>query len=143
MFILDTEVTIKAKPQDVWKMITEETQEGCWNPLVKKLKGELALGNRMEVVIEPPQQKPMTFKPVITRFEENRELRWVGQLPIPGLFQGEHIFRIEDQGNGHCKLYHSEHFRGLLLPMLKKGLDTHTRAGFELMNQKMKEILEK
>lgn len=143
MFILDTEVKIKAEPSAICKMITEETQNGDWNPLVKKLKGELALGNRMEVVIEPPEQKPMTFKPVITKYDENRELRWIGQLPIPDLFRGEHIFRIEDQGNGTCMLYHSEHFRGLLLPLLKKNLDTHTRAGFEQMNQKMKEILEK
>lgn len=34
----------------------------------------------------------MKFKPIILEAEANRELRWRGNLPIPGLFIGEHIF---------------------------------------------------
>ena len=37
----------------------------------------------------------MKFKPIILEAEANRELRWRGSLPIPGLFTGEHIFTIK------------------------------------------------
>jgi len=37
----------------------------------------------------------MTFRPTILKAEPNRELRWLGHLLVPGLFDGEHIFTIE------------------------------------------------
>ena len=37
----------------------------------------------------------MRFKPRVLKAEPNRELRWLGHLGIPGLFDGEHIFTIE------------------------------------------------
>jgi hypothetical protein len=141
MFDLKTEIEINAKANEVWEMITDKTQNGDWNPLVRTMEGELELGNQLKIIVEVPNQKPMTFKPVLTVFEENEELRWVGKLPL-GLFQGEHIFKIEETPNG-VRLTHNERFSGLLLPLMKKGLDTNTRAGFELMNQKLKDILEK
>jgi len=37
----------------------------------------------------------MTFRPTILKAEPERELRWLGRLLLPGLFDGEHVFEIE------------------------------------------------
>ena len=37
----------------------------------------------------------MTFKPRVLNAEPERELRWLGHLLVPGLFDGEHSFTIE------------------------------------------------
>ena len=45
---------------------------------------------------------------------------------------------LDPLGENRVRLTHSECFRGLLVPMLWKGLDTDTRAGFEQLNQALK-----
>ena len=36
----------------------------------------------------------MTFKPTVLVAEGPKELRWLGRLLLPGMFDGEHSFRI-------------------------------------------------
>ena len=73
----------------------------------------------------------MTFHPVVLVAELERELRWLGRLFVPGLFDGEHRFLIEPLSEHRVRFVHSEVFSGLLLPLLWRSLDTQTRQGFE------------
>jgi len=41
-------------------------------------------------ITDPPGDACVTFKPVVKRVDLNRELRWLGRLIVPGLFDGEH-----------------------------------------------------
>ena len=83
----------------------------------------------------------MTFKPKVLRVEPARELRWLGTLPVPGLFNGEHIFRIEPAGDGRACFHHGEHFTGLLIPFMG-GTLTKTERGYRLMNEALKRRVE-
>ncbi|WP_378187443.1 hypothetical protein ACE939_03780 [Aquimarina sp. W85] len=80
----------------------------------------------------------MTFKPVILTLNENCELKWLGQLCFGGLFDGEHIFKLIDNGNGTTNFEHSEHFSGILVKLFSKSLDKNTKNGFEQMNKDLK-----
>ncbi len=84
----------------------------------------------------------MEFKPVVLRVDPNRELRWLGHLIIPGLFDGEHIFMIEPTGSGTVRFRQREIFSGLLVPVVMPFLAADTRRGFHEMNQKLKELAE-
>jgi hypothetical protein len=101
------------------------------------------VNNKIETKIEPPGKSPMIFKPTILKFDQNRELRWLGHLIIPGLFDGEHIFELNDNSNSTTTFVQREQFRGVLIPLFKKMLDINTRQGFELMNKALKERVEK
>lgn len=79
----------------------------------------------------------MTFKPTIRAVEANRELRWLGRLVVPGVFDGEHSLRIEPLDGARCRFLQSERFTGLLVG-LAKGTLTKTEAGFEQMNTALK-----
>ncbi|AGF59335.1 hypothetical protein B0P06_002330 [Clostridium saccharoperbutylacetonicum] len=83
----------------------------------------------------------MIFKPTILKFTPNKELRWLGRLFIPGLFDGEHIFELISNNDGTTTLIQREKFHGILVPLLKNSL-YDTKAGFDLMNKKIKEICE-
>ncbi|MFN2374120.1 MAG: SRPBCC domain-containing protein, partial [Cyclonatronaceae bacterium] len=79
--------------------------------------------------------KPMTFKPICLKMEENRELRWLGHLLFNGLFDGEHIFELDPMPDGGTKQVQRERFSGILVPLLWKQLNIKARRGFELMNE--------
>jgi hypothetical protein len=79
----------------------------------------------------------VTFKPTVIEAEPDRELRWLGRLLLPGLFDGEHTLRIEPAGDGHVRFLQSERFNGVLVALFGKGLE-QTRQGFEQMNEALK-----
>ena len=80
----------------------------------------------------------MSFRPTVVVAEPNRELRWLGHLWLPGLFDGEHSFSIELLGEGRVRFIQRERFKGLLVPFLSKMLDWDTQRGFNEMNWALK-----
>ncbi len=79
----------------------------------------------------------MTFKPLILKYEKNKEFRWIGKLLFKGIFDGEHYFKIVGNSNGTTTFIHGEKFSGLLVSLFSKTLDK-TKSGFELMNESLK-----
>ena len=140
---IKTEITINATPEKVWKILTNFDEYPNWNPFIKSIEGQVAIGEKITVRIEPPEAKGMTFKPKILTFGENRELSWLGHLLFPGLFDGNHKFELIDNGNGTTTFIQSEKFKGVLVPFFKKQLKNNTKNGFIEMNKKLKEIAEK
>ena len=108
-----------------------------WNPFIRRISGELREGARLEVRIEPPGARAMTFKPTVSSVEANRELRWLGRLLLPGVFDGEHSLRIEPLDGGRSRFVQSERFSGFLVGLFK-GTLAKTEAGFEQMNTRLK-----
>jgi hypothetical protein len=84
----------------------------------------------------------MTFSPVVLRNTAGREFRWKGKLVLPGIFDGEHYFRLASGGAGSTQFTHGERFTGLLVPLLRGALDRDTRSGFEAMNRALKQRVE-
>jgi len=140
---ITTEITIKAEPKKIWAILTDFENYPGWNPFIKSLSGKVAVGKKINVKLEPPGAKAMTFTPTVLEFTENKEFRWLGHLLFQGLFDGEHKFEITDNGNGTSLFRQSEKFNGILIPLFKKMLDTNTVDGFNQMNQKLKELAEK
>ena len=140
---LRTSIEIKASAEKVWKILTDFSGYPQWNPFIRSLTGEVKEGKKIKVVIQPPDSGAMTFKPLCLKFNENKELRWLGHLGIPGIFDGEHIFELTKTGEGNTVLTQRENFKGVLVPLLWKQLNTKTRKGFEMMNEKIKELAEK
>ena len=138
---LHTEIEIDAAPEAVWAILTDLTAYTDWNPFITSSEGTVAVGERLTNRLEPPGGKAVTFKPIVTRVDRGRALEWLGRLPLPGLFDGRHRFELVSEGDG-TRLIQSEHFTGVLVPFLKKSLDTNTVAGFEAMNQALKDRAE-
>lgn len=137
-----SEIEIQAPAEVVWDVLADFGRFGEWNPFMPRAEGNVEEGARLEVRIEPPGGTGMTFKPMVTRLRPRRELRWLGRLWIPGLFDGEHIFEIESLGEDAVRFVQRERFKGLLVPLLWRSLDRNTRQGFEQMNRALKERAE-
>ena len=143
MFEIVSDIEIDAPPSRVWSALTDFHSFPDWNPFVRHIEGEPRKGQRLRVTIHPPGGKQVTFSPTVVAAHTTWELRWLGHLLFPGLFDGEHYFRIHELGEGRSRFVHGERFTGLLVPFLRKGLDTMTRAGFHAMNSALKARLER
>lgn len=143
MMEIRTEIEIHASPALVWRVLTDFPAHSQWNPFVKSIEGELAVGRRLNVWIAPPGSKGMQFRPTLLAVQPERELRWLGRLGVPGLFDGEHRFLIEPLEADRVRFVHSERFSGILVWLMKSSLDSGTRASFEAMNQALKVRVER
>lgn len=139
---LRTGTHIAAPPETVWRILTDFARYPEWNSFIPHAEGAIREGERLEVRIEPPGGRGMTFRPTLTRVTPNRELRWLGRLWVPKLFDGEHIFELHPDGEGGTRFVQRENFGGLLVPLVWRSLEASTRRGFEAMNAVLKERAE-
>jgi len=130
-------IDIDAAPEAVWHQLADTGAYADWNPFVRRIDGELVERGSLEVEIEPPGGRAMTFKPTVLAAKPGRELRWLGCFLVPGLFDGEHSFTIERVGDGRSRLTQAERFSGLLVRPFAGTLEK-TERGFEAMNRALK-----
>lgn len=134
---IKTQITINASKEKVWTILTNFENYPSWNPFIKKLTGDMIIGKNIRIELED-----MSFKPELLIFKPNEELRWKGKFLFKGIFDGEHSFRIKENGDGTVTFFHEEVFNGILVSFLSKKLDTETKKGFIKMNDKLKELAE-
>jgi hypothetical protein len=133
---LTTQIEFEGTPQEVWDVLADLPAYAEWNPFIKKIDGEAKTGAKLEVRMEPEGERAMTFRPMVLSAEPGRELKWLGHLLVPGIFDGEHRWLIEDAGSGKVRFTQSERFGGILVPFLWKKLrDGGTAKGFRAMNE--------
>lgn len=140
---ITTQIDIDAPADVVWDILLDFDRYPDWNPFVKEISGDATPGARLAIKIQPPEGSSMSFKPTVLVAREREELRWLGRVGLPRIFDGEHSFVIQPIDEARIRLIHSECFRGILVPLLWNGLETNTRAGFEQMNGALKERAEK
>ena len=139
---LRTEIEVAAPPERLWQVLTDFDAYPDWNPFIRSIEGAAQVGSRLAVRIEPPGAREMTFKPTVQAVEPARELRWLGRLLMPGLFDGEHRLAIEPLDGERSRFVQSERFSGLLVGLFAKTLAA-TERGFREMNAALKRRAEK
>ena len=140
---IKTEIIINAAPEKVWKVLTDFKAYPDWNPFITSIEGEVFEGSKFKVSIQSLGSKSMRFSPICTSYIENVEFSWLGKLMMKGIFDGKHSFELLPLEGGKTKFIHREEFNGLLVSMFWKKLDVNTRWSFEMMNDKLKETVEK
>src|SRR5918993_3352404 len=139
---LHSEIEIAASTERVWDILTDFASYPQWNPFIRRISGELEVGGRLEVRLGPPDSRGITMRPTVLSAEPNRLIRWVGHLLVPGLFDGEHSLAIQPLEEDRVRFVQHEAFKGVLVRLLARSLDTSTLRGFEQMNGALKERAE-
>lgn len=136
-----SEIEINAPASTVWEILTDFENFPHWNPFIKELSGDLQEGSQIEVFIKPPNSNGIKFKPKILVYEPEKELRWLGNLWIPKLFDGEHSLIIKKIDDDKVLFIQKERFDGLFVPLFSNMLKD-TESGFEMMNKALKQEAE-
>jgi hypothetical protein len=140
---IETSIVINVPPSRVWQVLTNFSGFRAWNPFIRSASGAVEEGARLSIEIKPPGKSVMRFRPTVLVVRPEQELRWLGSLLIPGLFNGEHYFILSPVGSASTRFVHGEKFSGLLVrPFAGRGMLEATREGFEAMNIALKERAE-
>lgn len=129
-----TEIAIDAPPAKVWSVLTDTAAYAEWNPFIVDMQGEVAKGATLRNTMQPANGSQIVFKPTVLEVKPQRELRWLGRLFVPRIFDGEHYFLLEETATG-TRLVHGEKFRGVLLWAMSTD---SFRGDFERMNVALK-----
>jgi hypothetical protein len=114
-----TSTSIKAKPESIWKILTDAPGYTGWNPTVSKVEGKIALGERVTVhaKISPGRAFPVK----VTELVPAKKMVWTGGMPL-GLFKGERTFTLAPGKDGAVEFSMREVFSGLFSPMIERSI---------------------
>ena len=135
---IENSIEIAASPERVWQVLTEFEKYPQWNPFIRRISGTIEEGSRLEVALGASGKSAMTFRPVLLKVRANQEMRWLGRLLVPRIFDGEHSFAIEPIDQSRVRFTQSERFSGLLVPVFARSMDADTQRGFAEMNKALK-----
>lgn len=138
---IHSEIVINAPASRVWQVLIDFKSYQQWNPFIRKIDGAAGQGNRISAQMHLGNHK-MTFRPTVLAVDPDKELRWLGHLLIPGIFDGEHSFIIEPLNENRVLFIQKEEFNGLLVPFFSSLLHD-TGSSFEEMNQALKKRAER
>ncbi len=137
-----TEIEVSAPTSAVWAVLSDTDGHADWNPLLISMSGDLEVGAQLRNVLQLVGGSPMEFTPRVLVATENVELRWLGDAGVPGIFDGEHYFLLEETGRGTTLFRHGENFSGFLSYPIFAFIGEDTKAGFDAMNAALKERVE-
>ena len=136
-----TEIELKASPERVWQTFTDFASFRDWNPFIKEAEGELKVGSKLRIVLQPPGGRRMEFRPEVLSVVANSEVSWRGR--IPGVFTGEHRFTLERTSDHGTRFVQRSTFAGLATRFFRGDFVEGMRGGFEAMEIALKERVEK
>jgi hypothetical protein len=110
---------IRATPEKIWALLTQASEYPSWNPVIEKVDGRIAAGEK--VTVYPKPNPGRTFPVTVTEFEPGKAMTWTGGMPL-GLFKGVRTFRLKKRDDGQIEFAMREVFSGLLAPLIEKNI---------------------
>ena len=138
---LRTQIEIAAPKEKVWNVLTDFGAYPQWNPFIKSISGEARTGAKLDVHLQPPGARGITLHPQVVSAIPGQELKWLGHLLLPGIFDGEHHLVIREKTADTVTFVQEEAFKGVLVPFTGKMLGK-TQQGFVQMNEALKDRAE-
>jgi hypothetical protein len=140
MRTISADIVIEATTDRVWETLADFSRYVEWNPFIREAAGRAAPGERIRVHVFRDEQKANAFRPRIVVAAPGRELRWLGHVLVPGVFDGEHSFELTPVEGG-TRLVQSERFSGVLVPFMGKLIED-TVERFHALNRALKQRVE-
>lgn len=139
-----TEIELDSSATKIYHVLIDFKNYKYWNPSITNAQGKGEVDNTIQVEIQWPGLRKKLYTLRLIELIPDNIIRWRGKLGFPFLFSGDHAFIVkqaQDLSKTHLKQV--ELFTGLLVPFLYFFLKHNIYQGFILLNQALKEYLEK
>ena len=141
--VLTSSIDIDAPAPVVWEVLVDLDAFSTWNPFITAAQGQLRVGGRLTLRMQPVGSSAVTLRPSVVEMIEGQTLRWQGRLVVRGLLDADHRFTVEPLAALRSRLVQREQFNGLLVSVFERSLDRGTLPAFHAMNQALKARAEK
>ena len=138
---LHSEIEIDAPASRVWAALTETAAYPEWNPFIRRLDGDLRAGCKLEVRIEPPGARGMTFRPTVLAAETGRGAALARPFPRPRAVRRQYSFELAELPGCRTRLVQRKRFQRRVVGPFGRSLD-RTAAGFAAMNEALRDRVE-
>jgi hypothetical protein len=115
-----TRIDIHARPETVWKVLTELVAYPTWNTTVDKVEGTIAPGQKLTIHAKIAPGKAFPVK--VTALEPPRRMVWTGGAPLKFIFKGERTFLVTAKTPNTVEFSMEEVFDGLLAGAIGKSI---------------------
>jgi len=111
------EVTVNARPERIWALLTDAPGFPRWNSTVTGIEGEIREGKKLKVHVPGTDR---VFTPRISGVVPNERMTWTGGFsPV---FKGVRTFELHSRPDGTTDFTMAERFSGLLIPLVKRSM---------------------
>lgn len=112
-------ITIKARPEAVWALLTDAAAYPQWNSTVAKIDGRIAAGEKVTVYTKAAPSRAFPLR--VTEFVPPYRMVWSSGMPL-GLFTGTRRYRLTPIAAGEVEFAMREEFSGLLAPLIARSI---------------------
>jgi len=141
--VIETEITINAPADRVWAVLADLSGYATWNPFIVDAAGRPEAGARVSLRVARADGRRVGFRPVVLMAVAPVQLRWLGRLGPPGLFDAEQGFRLEvPNGRAPVRLIQRVRLEGLLALVRRRSLEPELLERCAAMNEALKRRVE-
>ena len=112
-------ITIRARAETVWALLTDAVGYPQWNSTVEKIDGRIEAGEK--VIVHAKATPGRAFPLRVTEFVPPRRMVWTGGMPL-GLFTGTRSYTVTPISEGEVQFAMREEFSGLLAPLITRSI---------------------
>ena len=110
-------INIKAKPEQVWALMTNAMDFPRWNSTVKSIEGKIASRETIKLVATISPER--VFNLHIIEFTPQKKMVWSDGN---AMFKGVRTYTLTPKADGSTDFTMSEVYTGLMLPMIAGSL---------------------
>ena len=114
-----TSITIRARPEAIWAVLTDAAGYPQWNSTVARIDGRIAAGEKVTVHAKATSGRAFPLK--VTEFVPARKMVWTGGMPF-GLFTGTRSYTLTPTSADGVEFAMREEFSGLLAPLIARSI---------------------
>jgi hypothetical protein len=112
-----TSITIRARAESVWALLTDAAGYLGWNSTIEKIDGRIAAGETIKLYAKATPGRPFLLR--VTEFSPGRGMTWVGGMPM-GLFTGTRRLTLTSGAGGEVEFAMAETYTGPLAPLITR-----------------------
>jgi hypothetical protein len=114
-----TSITIHARPETIWALLTDAAGYPRWNSTVEKIEGQIGAGERVTVYAKATSGRGFPLR--VTAFAPPQRMVWTGCMPF-GLFTGTRSYTLTPTSEDAVEFAMREEFSGLLAPLIARSI---------------------
>ena len=137
-----TNTFVVAAPRErVWARLMEVSEYPSWNPALVHVSAPFALDAWLTLTYAKTRALvPHVFHVRIHVLDEGRAVRWSAPEGLAAhLFAADHGVELADGDDGTTRVTHSEHFSGLVAPLLVWLLRSSVEASHAAFNRALQD----